>query len=369
MESVIVFNGDVSAYNCHIDPFELHNLKLSCGVIKGVRPSFDRVSTHKDHVLVETMAFSLNFRDKGILLSRLADPVSKLSSEEVSYFHTGSDLVARIIDFGQDVDHFEIGDRVIPNCFYPSDHEASSGVPTNEASKRYHIFHKLKVVKIPISFPTDVAACFSVGAQTAYGMIRRVAPKEQDHIIVTAGKSNTSLFVLNKLKHLSCKKYVLTTSDNVDFSEFGITEVFRVLAKKGSFFESPSQFKKIADTIGGFDAVIDPFSDVYATHLLDYLRYGAKYITCGLYFQHDQYGEPIKWLPGQFLMSLIIKNIHFMGNCLGSTQDLQQAISDYEKGQFSVTIDSTFGLSNKKDFFERSFNFQERFGKTVMIYS
>jgi len=42
-----------------------------------------------------------------------------------------------------------------------------------------------------------------------------------------------------------------------------------------------------------FDAIIDPFFDIYVTQLIDFLKYGGKYIFCGFYYQDILY-KPFK---------------------------------------------------------------------------
>ena len=62
-------------------------------------------------------------------------------------------------------------------------------------------------------------------------------------------------------------------------------------------------------------------------------------------------------------------NVHLIGNCLGSTQDLQDAITllNYEN---SVPIDSEFNDTDAiDDFVLKSFNFEKnRFGKVCYMY-
>ena len=65
---------------------------------------------------------------------------------------------------------------------------------------------------------------------------------------------------------------------------------------------------------------------------------------------------------------MVVNNIYLIGNCLGTTKDLQQAIQDCATGHFPVVVDSVFTGNQIKDFFERTYNAKERFGKVIYRY-
>jgi NADPH:quinone reductase-like Zn-dependent oxidoreductase len=51
----------------------------------------------------------------------------------------------------------------------------TGGVVTNAASRELQRVHTGKLVPVPRDMPNEVAAGFVLGAQTAYGMVRRLA--------------------------------------------------------------------------------------------------------------------------------------------------------------------------------------------------
>ncbi|MEM9680830.1 MAG: zinc-binding alcohol dehydrogenase family protein, partial [Bacteroidota bacterium] len=62
------------------------------------------------------------------------------------------------------------------------------------------------------------------------------------------------------------------------------------------------------------------------------------------------------------------KNIQIIGNCIGKTADLEKAIQDYSNNQLSVVVDSVYKDGDVANFFEKSFNAKDRFGKVVYLY-
>src|SRR5438094_2721933 len=98
---------------------------------------------------------------------------------------------------------------------------------------------------------------------------------------------------------------------------------------------------------------------------------GGKYITCGLY---DQYLEMIHKQPprsyrtNRELITIMMKNLHIIGNCIGLTSDLRQAVQDFNSGVLDVAVDSVFSGSRVAEFLDRTFNAKDRFGKVVYRY-
>ena len=105
-----------------------------------------------------------------------------------------------------------------------------------------------------------------------------------------------------------------------------------------------------------FDAIIDPFFDIYVTQLIDFLKYGGKYIFCGFYYQDILY-KPFKQSNNDYfrvLAKCIVKNISLIGNCLGCENDLRDALNNFEKGKYDIVIDSIYTGDEIVPFFYKS---------------
>jgi D-arabinose 1-dehydrogenase-like Zn-dependent alcohol dehydrogenase len=64
----------------------------------------------------------------------------------------------------------------------------------------------------------------------------------------------------------------------------------------------------------------------------------------------------------------MIYNLSIIGNCIGLTSDLEQAIADYAQGNLPVAIDSVYTGKDIAPFFDRMYNSRDRFGKVVYSY-
>ena len=348
--------------------FILDGIRIRTGVIEEEDVRLKASNASENSVLVKKTAFSCNYRDKPFVF--FID--KKIKEGELNgnkYFsHIGSEFVGEIVDVGKNVKKLKIGDKVIPNISYPSYRpDYKSGLPSNGASKRLEIFNQNKLLKVPKEIPDEILAAFPVSAFTAYSMIRKVI-KPGAKVLVTAAKSNTSLAVINALNKKPVKVYAMTS--NYDFKDnimsMGVEDVFVVSPDSG--FLDNNQIKKILN-FGAFDAVIDPFYDIYFSKVMGLLAMDSKYITCGLCNQFIE--EKVKTKDvnfRNFFINLMINNISVIGNCIGVLEDGLEAINDYINNDFDIVIDSIYSRGEENLFFERTFNFKERFGKVVYKY-
>jgi NADPH:quinone reductase-like Zn-dependent oxidoreductase len=350
--------------------FELEGVQVRYGIIETPDLSFDPdADKNADMVLLRVRAFSCNYRDRALIL-RMAT-----SDHRANYYVIGSEFVGEIIATGRNVTAFEPGDRVIADAAYPSSSfpGVPPGLPTNHGSRELQIVHQRKLMRIPDSMPDDIAAGFSIGGQTTYSMIRRLDLQVGDAVLVTAAKSNTSLIAIAALKNQPVEVYGLSTSDRHanDLAALGLRELFVIDPSRPGWSNGP-RLKARAAEVGGFDAVIDPFSDFHVAEIANVMATGGRLTSCGVADQHSRLvGKPsgIAALNPTHLMSmLLIKNISIIGNCLGQTSDLQAAVDDYCAGRLTVPICSRRGPRETGAFFSDTYLNKERFGKVIFRY-
>lgn len=360
----------VFGYN-FVETIEMNGIPVACGLIDTKDTCFDRnAPENRFNVLVKKRAFSCNYRDKNLIFKMTT------KGSDNSFYVVGSDFVGEVVDIGLEVTEVRIGDRVINNNAYPESGVKGvlPGVPTNNASKEYQVFHEVKLVKVPQEMPDEVAAAFSIGAQTTYSMIRKLNVTEGSNVLVTAAKSNTSLFAINALRKHGVNVYATTTSMRFEeeLKKMGVKEVILIESMHNKSLAENKFIQKIVSDIGGFDCVFDPFFDLHLGQVVNLMAAGGRYITCGLYDQYfDLIGKEIPplHLDGLHLMSLVmLKNIQIIGNCIGQTEDLKNAVQDYVSGNLNVVIDSVFSSKQVGAFFHRTYNAKERFGKVVYKY-
>lgn len=355
-----------------VQAMQIEGIDVFCGLIHTEESEFDaRAPKNKFKVLVKKRAFSCNYRDKSLILK------TAVHVPEERFYTVGSDFVGEVVALGTEVTEFQVGDRVIGNNSYPDSGVVGllPGIPTNNASKEYQSFHQAKLLKIPLEISDECAAAFSIGGQTTYSMIRKLDIEPGANVLVTAAKSNTSLFLINALKQHNVNLYATSTSRHFEqeLKEMGVKQLIQVNPDDDDWLTSPDMLH-IYQKTGGFNYIIDPFFDLHVGKVISLFvpGFGGKYITCGLYEQYSQVtGNEFQYhgLPfSQILATMMVNNIYLIGNCVGTTKDLQQAIQDCATGRFPVVVDSVFTGNQIKDFFERTYNAKERFGKVIYRY-
>ena len=340
---------------------DVAGLRLDVALAEVPDPRYDASARENaDWVLVRVKAFSLNYRDRSILCGHGipgADPGHGI----------GSEFVGEVVAVGTAVASPRVGQRVIAEMAWPTSATPGTfaGIATNAASRELQALHHGKLVPVPDDMPDDVAAGFVLGAQTAFSMVRRAAAAPAERVLLTSACSNTSLFALQALRRVGARVFA-TTSSAVGaalLAELGTERVVR-LAERGNL----EPVARLAAEIGGFDAVLDPFSDVHLRQALKFMRFFGRYVTCGLGRQGP---APVQEAPGEFaeiLADMIVRNVTVIGNCLGSKQDLDDALAAWAAGELDVTIDSVYSGSAIGEFVDRTFNAPDRLGKVIYRY-
>jgi NADPH:quinone reductase-like Zn-dependent oxidoreductase len=357
-----------------VEQFELEGVSLVCALLQTASPEFDGTAQeNRARVLVRKRAFSCNYRDKGIIFATLK---GGQGYAKYAYLTIGSEFSGEVVAVGADVTEFSPGDRVMGDNHYIGGYQTAAGVregvPTNAASSEFEIFHQAKLIQIPPDMSYEVAAAFSLGAQTVYSMVRKLDPVAGKNILVAAAKSNTSLFAISALRARGANVYATSTSDRFEeqLRALGVKELFVVDTAQG--LTKQDRLKEVARDVGGFDGAIDPFYDLHLGSFVRLLAAGKRYVTCGLAGQYPTPGQQFPHeVPDlrQAIWDAVLKNIQIVGNCLGTTDDLQHAIAAYMAGDFSVVVDSVHYGKHPLEFLQRSFTDRDRFGKVVFSYA
>jgi NADPH:quinone reductase-like Zn-dependent oxidoreductase len=367
MRNLMVFGAGADDSVARIS---LEGVAVPCALIATEAPTFDAAAPENAaRVLVKKRGFSVNYRDRALILSVVLRAPG-------SFYPIGSDFVGEVVSVGQDVRGLAPGDRVIGNAAYPDSGVPGvrPGVPVNSASKELQVLHAAKLTKIPAAMSDAVAACFTIGAQTSFSMVRKLQLVAGEHVLVTGGSSNTSLFALAALRRLPVKVYVSTTSPAhaEKLRAMGGAEVLLIERERPDFVTHPA-LRPLFEERGGFDAVIDPFFDIHLGPASAAMRQGARYVTCGLYDQHSRFGVGQAAKPSQDGLQIMLRtmtmNHHIIGNCIGLAGDLDAAIAAHASGAFPVLIDSVFRGEDAAGFLERSYNDPQRFGKVAFLYA
>jgi NADPH:quinone reductase-like Zn-dependent oxidoreductase len=363
---------DFAGQGSHFEQIELDGVSITCGLIHTEQPNFDsQAIANESSVLVNIKAFSCNFRDKALMFAALNKGLEK------SYYVVGSEFVGQVVAVGSGVVDLAVEDRVIGNnCYVGFMADANGvleGVTTNHASKEYQVFHQSKLIRIPAQMPDTIAAAFSLNSQTAYSMLRKLELKAGSKILVTAAKSNVSLFILNALRKYDVDVFATSTSLNFEtrLKELGVAGLIKINNTPDGSVDQ-QLLHQSASRVGPFDCVIDPFFDIHFSSALGLMAPGGRYITCGFVGPKQGSGDEPDPHRGPTIMDsmayAVFKNLQFIGNCLGSTEDLNDAIRDFARGSYNVIIDSVYHGDQIGSFFDRTYSVRDRFGKVVYVF-
>lgn len=359
--------------NPSVSTIDLHGVPVNCGIIATRPPAFESGS-EKDRAkaLINVRAFSCNYRDQSLIL------LASRKGPENSFYSIGSDFVGEVLAVGEAVEGLAVGDRVIGDYSYIGAQFVETpfrqGVTTNHSSTEYQVLDANKIVKVPSTMPDEIAGAFSVNAQTAYSIVRKLEVREGANVLVTAARSHTSMFAINGLRKYRANVYALTTSKGYEeqFEQLGVKEILQVDSQLNNLAEDP-RVLEVALAIGGFDHVIDPFYDVYLPKVVHVMAPGGKYISCGFWSQYQHLTDEKVTDPNlrlhHALSFSIANNLRILFNCLGDADDLRNAIDDYAAGDLKVVIDSVHTGNEVGEFLTRTYMAPDRFGKVVYQYN
>jgi NADPH:quinone reductase-like Zn-dependent oxidoreductase len=361
--------ADVRAHDgTPLEEIEIEGYPVRCGFVAVSDVAFEPAGANRLDALLEVTAFSCNYRDKSLILRAATSP-----SERGAYV-IGSELAARVLAVGSEVDTLELGDRVMVDGFFGFE-ERPWGLPTNHASRSLQALPARKLMRVPESMSDEEAAAFSIGGQTSFSMIRRAGVGPGSEVLVTAGTSNTSLFLLQAARHAGATVSVTTTS--VGAAErlrgFGAEHVF-VLDPDGPRFDRAEGVGDYAKEVGGFAAVLDPYFDLYLERSVPVLATFGVYVSCGLERQFPSRSEVLGGLARRpvlhddVLAAALSRNVSIVANCLGSTADLERAVGAFAAGEIRVELDCVMRAESAAAFLSRTYCERDRLGKVVWRY-
>lgn len=291
------------------------------------------------HVLVLVGAFSCNYRDRAVAESLSAELNSSSRNVFVGF---GSEFVGTVVRLGSEVKTLAEGDVVIPDCSYGEPVAGVvRGIPTNFASSRYLCVPAAKLRRSNLLLSRSELACFSLGAQTALSMCRRSGFEAGEEVGITAGRSSTSMYLIQAVLAMGGRPVVFSSNVLPDYLS-GLSPRIEWIQYSGQ-----GRNMELRSVLGDrrFGVMLDPFFDVYAPQLLPQMAFGGSYVTCGVAAQ----GSAGRAAPRPELASVVFEamlaNVSVITNCLGLEEDLSRAIEFAEEGTMRPLGLATFHAS------------------------
>jgi NADPH:quinone reductase len=160
----------------------------------------DRPSPSVGEVLVEVRAAGINPGEIGIRSGALHDrfPATFPSGE-------GSDLAGVVLEIGDGVRDFAVGDEVLGFSFQRSSHATHTVVPVDQ------LIHK------PAELSWEVAGSLYVAGVTAYAAVRAVAPQPGETVAVSAAAGGVGSLVVQLLALRDVRVLGIASSGNAEW--------------------------------------------------------------------------------------------------------------------------------------------------------
>ena len=160
----------------------------------------DRPVPAAGEVLVEVRAAGINPGEAGIRTGALHEqfPATFPSGE-------GSDLAGVIIEIGNGVSDFAVGDEVLGFSFQRSSHATHASVPTDQ------------LIRKPAELGWEVAGSLYVVGATAYAAARAVAPQPGETVAVSAAAGGVGSLVVQLLALRDVRVLGIASSSNAEW--------------------------------------------------------------------------------------------------------------------------------------------------------
>ena len=168
----------------------------------------------RGEILVRIKAASLNYRDLAILTRKY------MAALPLPYV-PASDCGGEVVEVGEEVIRFKIGDRVTPiytqgwHDGYPTPEQRTKrtlGAPLSGVLQDYVVVPAEDAVSIPSNLSDGEAATLPIAALTAWSTLQEGGIKAGDTVLVQ-GTGGVALFALQFAKIMGARVIVLSSSD------------------------------------------------------------------------------------------------------------------------------------------------------------
>ncbi|WCL47647.1 zinc-dependent alcohol dehydrogenase family protein [Leptospira sp. GIMC2001] len=306
------------------------------------------------NVLIRYKAASLNYRDLLVIAGKY-NPKFPLPLIPCS------DGAGEIVEVGESVTDFQVGDRVM-SCFAPSwiDGEASHselrntlGGPLPGTMREYAILPASGIVKTPDYLTDEEAACLPCAAVTSWSSLVRLGGIKAGDWVVVQGTGGVSLFAIQIAKASGAKVILTTGSEDKKKRgmDLGADYVIDYKAKPNWGREA----KKITGDIG-----VDHVMEVGGAGTLEQsIRAIRPFGTIHLIGVLGGGEGSINLLP------VVMNQVKMQGVVVGSRNTFREMVKAFEAHKIHPVVDQVFSWKNFQDALEH-LKLANHFGKIAI---
>ncbi|KAL9652192.1 hypothetical protein ABK040_013961 [Willaertia magna] len=319
-------------------------------------------SLKRGQVLVKIKAASLNFRDILILTGKYSGINFR---EEEGGLIPLSDGAGEVVEIGEDVKEFKVGDKVC-GTFYqewqsgdlkPEYFTNVLGGSTHGVLAQYRVFEANGLIKIPSNLSFEEAATLPCAALTAWHAlthngIQSVGPNQTVLILGTGG---VSVFGIQFAKAAGARVIVTSSSDEKleKAKQLGATDVINY-SKHSNWHE---QVRQLTDG-KGVDHVLEVGGKGTLEQSIKSVRIGGQVHMIGVLTAGSTSDFDVG--TGVLFSSAILKGV-----LVGSKAVFESMNKAIEINNIHPVIDKVFGFNQTKEAFQHLLS-QQHVGKIVI---
>lgn len=267
--------------------------------------------------------------------------------------HTsGSDVAGTVVEIGEDVTKFKVGDRVVSHsnmscrvcelCTSGREYDCKDRLiwgfqtgPLWGGFAQYTHLPEVNVSKLPENVSFDDAAAMSMVGMTAWHMlVGRANIKPGQTVLIMGGTSGVGMVGIQIAKLYNCN--VIATAGNQQkmdkCSEIGADNVVN--------HREPDWYKKVRDITkkqGGVDIVFEHIGKNVFPQEVSLLKMGGTLVATGATTGYDSTID---------LRFLFFKGTNLLGSTQGTKAELDQVIYWISRGKLKPVIHTKLPFSN-----------------------
>lgn len=308
-------------------------------------------------LLIKVGAVSLNFRDKAIVDGIYEPEMIPKPLIPVS------DAAGTIVQVGNNVSRFEIGERVTSHLYSkwinglpaPNEPDFCFGAPLPGGLAQYMVIHEESAVRVPEYLSDEEASTLPIAAVTAWFSLVTYGGLQAGQTVVVQGTGGVSIFGIQIASALGAKVIATTSSDQKGEKarNLGAEEVINYLKIE----DWASEVTKLTNGRGA-DHLLEVVGGEGLKDSVKAVRVGGRISLIG-------------FLNGQKthldLMSVIFRQTNIQGIAVGHRAAFEEMNKAFELHQIRPVIDSVYNFEDAVKAYEHLA--RGAFGKIVIKVS
>jgi alcohol dehydrogenase len=297
-----------------------------------------------NEVLIKAESSAYNYND---LWAIWGDPV-KTPLPHIS----GSDVAGTVVEVGEDVTKFKVGDRVVSHsnmscrvcelCTSGREYDCKDRTiwgfqtgPLWGGFAQYTHLPEVNVSKLPENVSFDDAAAMSMVGMTAWHMlVGRANIKPGQTVLIMGGTSGVGMVGIQIAKLYNCN--VIATAGN----QQKMDKCLEIGADNVVNHREPDWYKKVRDLTkkqGGVDIVFEHIGKNVFPQEVSLLKMGGTLVATGATTGYDSIID---------LRYLFFKGTNLLGSTQGTKAELDQVIYWISRGKLNPVIHTKLPFSN-----------------------